>query len=185
VNRRIDVGLGTFFSNAVMFFVILCCATTLHQHGVTNITTTKEAAEALHPLVGSFATLLYTLGLIGVGCLAIPTLAGSAAYAFAETFDWSEGLDEPYEGAREFYFVLLLSIACGIVMDFLKLSPIKTLYWTGIINGLLAPFLLVGIYLVATDDKLMKRQSSSGLSRAIVLVTIAVMFGAGVAMFVV
>jgi Mn2+/Fe2+ NRAMP family transporter len=107
LNRKIDVGLGTFFSNAVMFFVILCCATTLHRHGITQITTTKEAAEALRPLAGPFATLLYTLGLIGVGCLAIPTLAGSAAYAFAETFNWSQGLDKPYKGAREFYVVLV------------------------------------------------------------------------------
>jgi NRAMP (natural resistance-associated macrophage protein)-like metal ion transporter len=185
VNRRIDVGLGTFFSNAVMFFVILCCATTLHKHGVTAVSSTKEAAEALRPLAGSFATLLYTLGLIGVGCLAIPTLAGSAAYAFAETFNWSEGLDKPFKGAREFYLALVLSIACGVVMDFLRLPPIKMLYWTAIINGLLAPFLLIGIYLVATDVKLMRRQPSSPLSRGVVLLTIATMFGAGVAMFVV
>jgi NRAMP (natural resistance-associated macrophage protein)-like metal ion transporter len=185
LNRKIDVGLGTFFSNVVMFFVILCCATTLHRHGVTQITTSKEAAEALRPLAGPFATLLYTLGLIGVGCLAIPTLAGSAAYALAETFDWSEGLDEPFRGAREFYIVLIASIGSGIVMDFLRLSPIKTLYWTAVINGLLAPFLLVGIYLVATDSKIMKKQTSSGLSRWVVLLTIFAMTGAGIALFVV
>jgi Mn2+/Fe2+ NRAMP family transporter len=185
LNRKIDVGLGTFFSNVVMFFVILCCATTLHRHGITQITTTKEAAEALRPLAGPFATLLYTLGLIGVGCLAIPTLAGSAAYAFAETFNWSQGLDKPYKGAREFYVVLIISIACGIVMDFTKLPPIKTLYWTAIINGLLAPFLLAGIYLVATDAKLMNRQPSSGLNRAVVLLAIIAMFGAGMALFIV
>jgi Mn2+/Fe2+ NRAMP family transporter len=185
LNRKIDVGLGTFFSNVVMFFVILCCATTLHRHGFTHITTTKEAAEALRPLAGRFATLLYTLGVIGVGCLAIPTLAGSAAYAFAETFDWSQGLDKPYRGAREFYAVLIVSVACGIVLDFLRISPIKALYWTAVINGLLAPFLLVGIYLVASDPKLMNRQPSSGLNRAVVLLTIAAMFGAGVALFVV
>ncbi len=185
LNRKIDVGLGTFFSNLVMFFVILCCAATLHQHGITQITTTKEAAEALRPLAGSLATLLYTLGIIGVGCLAIPTLAGSAAYAFAETFDWPEGLDEPYEGAHEFYAVLILSIAVGIVMNFLGLSPIKTLYWTAVINGLLAPFLLIGIYLVATDSKIMNRQPSSRMCRIVVLLTIAAMFGAGVALFVV
>jgi NRAMP (natural resistance-associated macrophage protein)-like metal ion transporter len=183
VNRRIDVGMGTFFSNVVMFFVILSCASTLHQHGVTQITTSKEAAEALRPLAGNLATLLYTLGLIGVGCLAIPTLAGSAAYAFAETFDWTEGLDEPYEGAREFYVVLIVSIACGIVMNFLGLSPIKTLYWTAVINGLLAPFLLVGIYLVATDRRLMGKQPSSGMSKVVVAMTIVVMFGAGVGLF--
>jgi NRAMP (natural resistance-associated macrophage protein)-like metal ion transporter len=185
VNRGIDVGLGTFFSNVVMFFVILSCATTLHRHGITRIQTTKDAAEALKPLAGSFATLLYTLGIIGVGCLAIPTLAGSAAYACAETFDWKEGLDEPYEGAREFYVVLIASIGCGIVMNFLHLSPIRTLYWTAIINGLLAPFLLVGIYLVATDGKIMKKQVGNRLGRAVVLLTIVAMFGAGVALFVV
>ena len=185
LNRKIDVGLGAFFSNAVMFFVILCCATTLHKHGITNISSTKEAAEALRPLAGNFATLLYTLGLIGVGCLAIPTLAGSAAYAFAETFDWTEGLDQPFKGAREFYLALILSIGCGIVMDFLNLSPIKTLYWTAIINGLLAPFLLVGVYLVATDAKLMRDQTSSWLNRSVVLLTIAAMFCAGVALFIV
>jgi Mn2+/Fe2+ NRAMP family transporter len=185
MNRKIDVGLGTFFSNVVMFFVILSCAMTLHRHGITEISTTKEAAEALRPLAGPFATLLYTAGLIGVGFLAIPTLAGSAAYAFAETFDWPEGLDEPYEGAREFYVVLIASVACGIVMDFLNLSPIKTLYWTAIINGLLAPFLLVGIYLVASDSKLMQGQPSSGLTRAVVGLTIIAMFGAGIALFVV
>jgi NRAMP (natural resistance-associated macrophage protein)-like metal ion transporter len=180
VNRRIDVGMGTFFSNLVMFFVILSCASTLHEHGITQITTSRQAAEALRPLAGNLATLLYTLGLIGVGCLAIPTLAGSAAYAFAETFDWPEGLDEPYEGAREFYVVLVVSIACGVVMNFLGLSPIKTLYWTAVINGLLAPFLLVGIYLVATDKKLMGEQPSSGISKIVVIVTILAMFGAGV-----
>jgi len=185
LNRQIDVGLGTFFSNVVMFFVILSCAATLHRHGFTQITTSKEAAEALRPLAGPFATYFYTFGLIGVGCLAIPTLAGSAAYALAETFDWREGLDEPFEGARQFYVVLVVSIASGIVMDFLNLPPIKTLYWTAIINGLLAPFLLIGIYLVATDAKLMRRQPSSGLSRAVVLLTIVAMFGAGAALFIV
>ena len=183
LNRKIDVGIGTFFSNVVMFFVILCCATTLHLHGITQITTSKEAAEALRPLAGPFATYLYTLGLIGVGFLAIPVLAGSAAYAFAETFGWSEGLEKPFKGAREFYAVLIASIACGIVLDFLQISPIKALYWTAVINGLLAPFLLIGIYLVATDAKIMKRQTSSPLIQAVVLLTIVAMLGAGVALF--
>jgi Mn2+/Fe2+ NRAMP family transporter len=166
-----------------MFFVILCCATTLHLHGITQITTSKEAAEALRPLAGPFATYLYTLGLIGVGFLAIPVLAGSAAYAFAETFGWSEGLEKPFKGAREFYAVFIASIACGIVLDFLQISPIKALYWTAVINGLLAPFLLIGIYLVATDAKIMKRQTSSPLIQAVVLLTIVAMLGAGVALF--
>jgi NRAMP (natural resistance-associated macrophage protein)-like metal ion transporter len=185
LNRKIDVGLGTFFSNLVMFFIILSCATTLHRHGITHISTTKEAAEALRSLAGNFATLLYTLGIIGVGCLAIPTLAGSAAYAFAETFNWKEGLDVPYKGARAFYGIFIASVALGIGMDFLHVEPIKALYWTAIINGLLAPFLLVGIYLAATDMKLMRRQPSSLLNRGVVLITIAAMLGAGAALFVV
>ena len=185
VARGFDVGVGTFFSNIVMFFIILSAALTLHKHGMTHVETSRQAAEALGPLAGRFSAVLYTLGLLGVGLLAIPTLNGSAAYAFAETFDWSEGLDEPYEGAREFYVVLITSIACGMVMDFLNLAPIKALFWTAIINGLLSPFLLIGIYLVATDAKLMRQQPSSGLNRAVVFLTIMAMFGAGVALFVV
>jgi len=94
-DRKLDVGIGTFFSNFVMYFIILTTALTLHRHGITNIESSKQVAEALQPLAGTLAYLLYTVGIIGVGFLAIPTLAGSAAYAFAETFAWKEGLDEP------------------------------------------------------------------------------------------
>jgi len=115
--------------------------------------------------------------------LAIPTLAGSAAYAFAETFSWREGLDEPFRGAIPFYAVLIFSMLLGIAMDYLGVNPVKALFWTAIINGLLAPFLLVGILIAASDRKLMKGQPSSWLSRIVVGVTIVVMFGAAAAMF--
>jgi NRAMP (natural resistance-associated macrophage protein)-like metal ion transporter len=144
-NRKLDVGVGTFFSNIVMYFIILTCALTLHAHDVRNIETSRQAAEALKPLAGSLAYTLYTVGLIGVGFLAIPTLIGSSAYAFAETFHWREGLDLPFKSAHYFYGVMVLSALLGIGMDFARINPIKALFWTAIINGLLAPFLLVGI----------------------------------------
>lgn len=183
VDRKLDVGTGTFFSNFVMYFIILAAAVTLHTHGVTKIETSKQAAEALKPLAGSLAYFLYTAGLIGVGLLAIPTLTGSAAYAFAETFKWKEGLDKSFKGARPFYTVLIFSILVGIAMDFLGINPVKALFWTAVINGVLAPFLLVGILYVACDRKLMQEQPSSWLSRIVVALTTAAMFGAGVAMF--
>jgi NRAMP (natural resistance-associated macrophage protein)-like metal ion transporter len=184
IDRKLDVGTGTFFSNIVMYFIILSCALTLHAHGMKDIETSKQAAEALKPLAGILAYTLYTVGLIGVGMLAIPTLAGSAAYAFAETFSWREGLDEPFRGAIPFYAILIFSMLLGIAMDYLGVNPVKALFWTAIINGLLAPFLLVGILIAASDRKLMQGQPSSWLSRIVVGVTIVVMFGAAAAMFV-
>ena len=184
IDRQLDVGTGTFFSNLVMYFIILTTALTLHKHGIKDIETSQQAAEALKPLAGAVASTLYTIGIIGVGFLAIPTLAGSAAYAFAETFSWQEGLDEKFRGAIPFYAVLIFSMLLGISMDFLNINPVKTLFWTAVINGVLAPFLLVGILVVASDRKLMQGQPSSWLSRIVVAATTLLMFGAAAAMFV-
>ena len=184
IDRKLDVGTGTFFSNLVMYFIILTAAVTFHTHGVTNIETSKQAAEALKPLAGPLAYFLYTAGLIGVGLLAVPTLTGSAAYAFAETFKWREGLDQSFKGARSFYTVLIVSTLIGIGMDFLDINPVRTLFWTAVINGVLAPFLLVGILYVACDRKLMRNQPSSNLSRIIVAITTLVMFAAAIGMLV-
>ena len=183
-DRKLDVGTGTFFSNIVMYFIILTCALTLHAHGVRDIETSKQAAEALKPLAGSLAYRLYTVGLIAVGFLAVPTLTGSSAYAFAETFHWREGLDLPFKSGHYFYGVVILSTLLGIGMDFAGINPIKALFWTAIINGLLAPLLLVGILIAAADRKLMKNQPSSWLSRIVVGITIFVMLGPGAAMFI-
>jgi NRAMP (natural resistance-associated macrophage protein)-like metal ion transporter len=183
-DRKLDVGTGTFFSNFVMYFIILTTALTLHAHGIKDIDTSQQAAEALKPLAGSIAYTLYTAGLIGVGLLAIPTLTGSAAYAFAETFKWRQGLDERFRGARYFYGVIILSTMVGIAMDFLGINPVKALFWTAVINGVLAPFLLVGILFVACDRKLMNGQPSSWLSRVAVAITMLAMFVAAIAMFI-
>ena len=183
-DRRPDVGVGTFFSNLVMFFIILTTALTLHRHGVAHIETSRQAAEALAPLAGRFATILYTVGIIGVGLLAIPTLSGSAAYAFAETFHWSFGLDQKLRSARYFYGVVVLSTLAGISLDFADVNPISALYWSAVLNGLLAPFLLVAILLLASDRKIMEGQPSSGLSRTVVVLTTLLMFFAAIGMFV-
>ena len=182
--RKMDVGIGTFFSNLVMYFIILSTALTLHTHGTTNVETTKQAAEALLPLAGKFAYLLFTVGIIGVGFLAIPTLSGSAAYAFAETFHWRQGLDSKFKAARAFYAVVILSTVMGVVLDFANVNPVKALYWTAIINGLLAPFLMVGVWLVASDRRIMCNQPSSRLGLFSVGLTTLLMFAAAIGMFV-
>ena len=183
--RNIDVGVGAFFSNAVMFFIILTTAITLNRHGLVNIETSRQAAEALRPFAGSFASTLFTVGIVGVGFLAIPTLAGSAAYAFAETLGWREGLNKKLKQARWFYALILVSTAAGVALDFIGINPVRALYWTAVINGLLAPFLLVAILIVAGDKKLMQGQPSSRVGWIVVAITTAAMFVAGVAMFVV
>jgi len=183
--RNIDVSVGAFFSNMVMFFIILTTAITLHRHGVTQIETTRQAAEALRPLAGRFAATLFTVGIVGVGFLAIPTLAGSTAYAFAETLGWRQGLDRKLRQARWFYGLILVSTAMGVGLDFIGVNPVKALYWTAVINGLLAPFLLVAILIVASDRKLMQDQPSSRLGWFVVAITTVAMFAAGIAMFVV
>jgi len=126
--RRIDVGVGAFFSNMVMFFIILTTAITLNRHGITNIETSRQAAEALRPFAGNFAATLFTLGIVGVGFLAIPTLAGSAAYAFAETLGWRQGLNKKLKQARWFYALILVSTAAGVALDFIGINPVKALY---------------------------------------------------------
>ena len=184
VDRGIDVGIGTFSANLVMFFVMLTTALTLHVHGMTRIETSRQAAEALQPLAGDAAATLYTLGLFGVGFLAIPTLSGSAAYAFAETFHWREGLDQKLKRARGFYSIVVLSTTLGIVFDFAGANPIRLLFWSAVINGLLSPFLLVGILIVASDPVCMLKQPSPRFARYVVGLTALVMFAAAVGMFV-
>ena len=183
--RNIDVGVGAFFSNMVMFFIILTTAVTLNRHGIVNIETSRQAAEALRPFAGNFAATLFTLGIVGVGFLAIPTLAGSAAYAFAETLGWRQGLNKKLRQARWFYGLILVSTGVGVGLNFIGINPVKALYWAAIINGVLAPFLLVAILMVAADKKLMQGQPSSRLGWIVVAITTVAMFVASVAMFVV
>ena len=183
--RALDVGMGTFFSNLIMYFIILTAALTLNRNGITHLESSKDAVQALRPLAGEFAALLYSVGLIGVGFLAIPTLAGSSAYAFSETFDLHQGLDKKLHEARAFYGILICSIIVGMGLSFTSIRPTDALFLTAVINGILAPFLLVGILFVACDHKIMQNQPSSLLARILVTVTTVGMFVAAAALFLV
>ena len=176
--RRIDVGVGTFFSNLVMFFIILTASLTLHSHGLTKVETSTQAAQALAPLAGPLSTLLYTLGVLGTGLLAIPTLTGSAAYALTDSFRWRQGLDEKWNQARAFYAVILSSTAMAVVLDLFEFNPLRALYWSAVGNGILAPFLLVALYCVIGDSKLMQGQPCAPLTRAVVGFTALLLFAA-------
>lgn len=145
-----------------------------------HIETTRHTAEVLKPLAGPLAYWLFSAGLIGTGLLAIPTLAGSAAYAFAETFDWNYGLDKRFKAATAFYGVFILSTLAAIAIDFIGINPIKALYWSAVVNGVLAPPLLACVYLVAAARKIMAGQPSPPLVRAVVGATALMM---AVAMF--
>jgi Mn2+/Fe2+ NRAMP family transporter len=183
-DRKLDVAVGTMFSNLVMYFIMLTTALTLHRTGITSIETSRDAAEALKPLAGPFATALFTLGIVGAGLIAIPTLIGSAAYAIAETFRWTQGLNEKFSAARPFYGVIILSIVIGVALDFANVPPLKALFWAAIVNGVLAPFLLIGILVVVSDRKIMRQQPTSLLTRLTVAVTALAMLGAAIGMFI-
>jgi NRAMP (natural resistance-associated macrophage protein)-like metal ion transporter len=182
-DRKLDVGTGTFFSNLVMFFIILASSQTLHKTGNPDIETSKQAAEALKPLAGNFAYLLYTVGLLGVGFLAIPTLAGASAYAFAETFSWRHGLDEKFKRARSFYAVVVISTLIAGALVFTGINPMKALIWSATINGVLAPLVMTAILAVACDRKIMNDQPSSKLSLLVVSLATLAMYAAVAGLF--
>ena len=159
-------------------------ACSVNQEYATSSRQLHDGDEVgLLPLAGRLATTLYTVGIVGVGLLAIPTLTGSAAYAFAEALGWKQGLDKRLKQARSFYLMILASTVAAVIMDFTRISPVKALYWTAVINGVLAPFLLVAILMIASDNKLMNGQASSRLGRVIVGITTLAMFIAAIAMF--
>jgi NRAMP (natural resistance-associated macrophage protein)-like metal ion transporter len=183
VDRMLDVGAGTALSNLIMFFIILTAALTMHAQGKTEIASSREAAEALRPLAGDLAVWLYAIAIIAVGLLSIPTLAGSAGYAFAEALHWPAGFDNKLRDALSFYTTIVLSVAIAVLIDFLGIDPIKSLFWSAIVNGVLAPFLLVGILLSARDMRIMKKQPSPVAAQAIVALTTVAMFAAAGVMF--
>jgi Mn2+/Fe2+ NRAMP family transporter len=182
--RNLSVAAGTLFSNLAMYFIMLTTALTLHRNGITNIDTSREAASALMPLAGVGASTLFTVGIVGAGLVSIPTLLASAAYALAETFRWNHGLNEKFKAARPFYSVIILSSMIGIGLDFADVSPMKALYWAAVVNGVLAPFVLIGILIVASDRTIMRQQPSSLFSRLTVAGTALAMLGAAFGMFV-
>jgi NRAMP (natural resistance-associated macrophage protein)-like metal ion transporter len=164
---RLDTWTGIFLSNLVMFFIIAVCANTLFTHGITNIATASDAARALAPFAGPGATILFAIGIIGTGMLAIPVLAGSTSYAISESFGWKEGLYRKLSQARAFYAVISISIALGILINFIGIDPIKALIYAAIANGIVAPVILIFIVHISGSSKTMGRYKNSTLGNFI------------------
>ncbi len=180
---RNDVLTGMFFSNLVMYFIILTTAATLHAHGVTHIETARQAAEALRPLAGNGAYWLFTLALIGTGILGVPVLAGSSAYAISEAMAWGASLDRPPRLAPGFYGVLAAAMVVGAALDYFGFNAVKMLFWSAVANGVLAPPLIVLLVLLTSDRRVMGDRVSPPLLRGLGWATAVVMTAAAVSMF--
>jgi len=179
---RADILIGMLFSNAVMYFIILVSAAVLHAHGKTNIQSAQEAASALAPIAGPFAFVLFALGMIGTGLLAIPILSGSAAYAMKEFLNLPGTLAAKPRFRPTFYAVIGLATIAGIALNFMRIDPIQALFYTAVINGLVAPPLLVLIVLLGSDRAYMKDKVSGRLSKALTWLAIGLMSVAAVAL---
>lgn len=156
-SMRIDVWSGMFLSNLVMFFIIAACGGILYTHGITNIESASQAAEALRPFAGDATYFLFAIGIIGTGMLAIPVLAGSSSYALSESFRWREGLYRPLKQAHAFYGVIIISMLVGLGINFLGIDPIKALIYSAFLNGLVAPIILALIVIISSNRKVMGR----------------------------
>jgi Mn2+/Fe2+ NRAMP family transporter len=184
--RRIrwDTWSGMLYSNITAYFIILATAVTLNVAGITDINTAAQAASALRPLAGDFAYTLFALGILGVGLIGVPVLAGSAGYALSEAMDWKWGLERKATDARGFYGVIAVSVLAGLGIQYLPITPMKALFWSAVINGVVAVPLMVVIILLATNKSVM---GTFTVSRSLIIlgwIATAVMGAAAVRMFI-
>ena len=184
VNKKIinemkqDVDFGMSFSGLVMFFIILTTGTVLYQGGVRQIDTVEQAALALKPLAGNLAYLLFAIGVIGTGLLAIPVLSGSLSYIITETFGWEQGLDKKFHEAKAFYIVIAISLVLGLSLNYIGISPIKALIYTAILYGITAPVLIAIILHVSNNKAVMGNFTNSRIANilgflALIIMTLA------------
>lgn len=179
-----DVYFGMFFSNLVMFFIILTTGTVLFNAGIHQIDTVDQAAEALRPLAGDFAYLLFALGIIGTGFLAIPVLCGSLSYIISETFGWEEGLDKKFHEAKAFYIVIIISLLLGLLINSFGISPVKALFYSAVLYGITAPVLIAIILHIANNKAIMGKFTNSRRSNFLGFTTLILMtLAAGVMVF--
>jgi len=179
---KADVNFGMLFSNLVMFFIILTTGTVLFNGGIHQIDTVEQAAQALKPLAGNFAYLLFAVGVIGTGLLAIPVLSGSLSYIITETFGWKQGLDKKFYEAKGFYIVVIISLILGLLMTKLGISPVKALIYSAILYGLTAPVLIAIILHIANNKKVMGIYTNGKLSNILGFATLILMTTAAVVM---
>jgi len=181
---RKDTYAGMAIANVVFLFIVVTTAFVLHDHGITNVDSAAKAAEALAPLAGNLASLLFTLGIFGVGLLAVPVLAGASAYAVAELFDWHEGLSERFDRAPGFYWVIITSMVAGMLLNLIGINPIKALYYAAIVNGVIAPILMYFIFRIGRDEKVMGKFTSPRWIDVWGWVVTVLMGGSAIALFI-
>jgi NRAMP (natural resistance-associated macrophage protein)-like metal ion transporter len=176
---RIDVWSGMFLSNLVMFFIIAACGALLYSHGIKDIQSAAQAAEALRPFAGDATYLLFAIGIIGTGLLAIPVLAGASSYAIAESFKWREGLYRPLRQAHAFYGVIVISMLIGLGLNFVGLDPFKALIYSAVANGVVAPVVLLFIVLIASNKHIMGEWVNKRITTFVGWLVVALMAAAG------
>jgi len=181
-NMRKDVDIGMLFSNLVMFFVILTTGAVLYKAGIRQIDTVGQAAKALEPLAGKLTYLMFAIGVIGTGFLAIPVLGGSMSYIMAETFGWRQGLDKKFGEAPGFYVTLIVSLILGLCMEFLGISPIQALLYTAILYGVTAPVMIAVILHICNNKAIMGEYTNGKRSNILGFITLVLMTVAAVAM---
>lgn len=180
-NMRTDVWSGMFFSNMVMFFIIAACGAILFPHGITNITSASQAAEALRPFAGDSSYFLFAIGILGTGMLAIPVLAGASSYAISESFKWHEGLSKKLKSAYGFYGIIIISMIIGLCVNFIGLNPMKVLVYSAVANGIVAPLVLLPVVIISSNKKIMGEWVNRPATKVIGWVVIGIMALAGVA----
>lgn len=180
---RLDTTMGMFFSNLMTFFIILTTAYTLNKNGVFEINGAQDAANALKPLAGDFAYLLFTLGIVGIGLQAIPVLAGSVAYAFSESLGLKEGLGKSFGKAKGFYLIIVLSTMVGVLMNMLGINTISALYYSAVVNGVVAVPLMFIIIRLADSEKVVGKFRTGAFQRVVAWITFAFMSLAVILMF--
>lgn len=181
---KLDTFIGMLFSNLVALCIVIATAVTLNQHGVNTIATAAQAAEALRPIAGEFAFAVFALGIIGTGLLAVPVLAGSAAYAVSEVFGWRAGLSRGFQDARGFYLIIIAATGIGTLMSILELDPIKALVWSAIVNGVISVPIMVVMMLIGQSKRLMGALTMSPRHRFFGWAATLVMGAAVITMFV-
>lgn len=179
---RLDVNLGMLLSTIVMYFIILATGTALYANGITKIETVEQAAKALEPVAGKASYLVFALGVIGTGFLAIPVLAGSLSYIVAETFGWKGNLDKKFGQAKSFYIVIIIALLLGLSINYIGISPIQALFYTAILYGLTSPILIAIILHISNNKEIMKENTNGKLSNFLGFTTLILMTVAAVAL---
>ncbi|MBS1773820.1 MAG: divalent metal cation transporter [Bacteroidetes bacterium] len=183
-DMEFDTRGGLLFTNIVFYFIVLATGSVLFTHGVHNINTVDEAAQALKPLAGDNAYILFSIGVFGTGALAIPVLAGSLSYMMAETFDWKEGLDNTFAQAKGFYITIIISLLVGLFVQFSGINPVKALIYTAVLYGIVAPFLIAIILHVCNNKKILGEYTNTLRTNVWGIITLLVMtVAAGVLIF--